>query len=644
MFEFACQYSETGLFRTQHVDGIMGLSGAEDTYPHVLFANGLSKSKVFAMCFRLGGGVLTIGGVDTSLHSASASPAVPPPVAFAKQVSRKTVGWFTVRLLDVLLRNSKTGETTSIGVPQQKYNTGKGAIIDSGTTDTYLPSLSKSQFTSLFRQMSGLAYSNSKRELTKEEFNNLPTVIYRLEGSDGKPIDIESPPSSYVESLVKKSLAGASSTKYAFRIYLTEPQGTVLGANFMVGYNVIFDYDARKIGFAKSDCQAKATAEDLENVFVDAYPLSPAEIASEKENTKLEKSIASFKYLENLVADYQKACSGGKYAILTSACSASCQGDSSRYYFARGMQTWASRLGCSNQTSEAHIDEPCSIFCAPGGRGMQRFTGSELASTSCPVSGWSSCFANCSQERVVSTYLGGLFRAKSECVSAVEARECNAFSCPIESHHVVTFEVRVENMPAWSEVHKEDLFRGLSVAFRQREGNFHLFTAPEFNADEKRVNLQIKLRLPTEQFGGADRALRTGKAIVFVTNREYFPTALSLLINGNKTNSGQWRWLRPKDLTVNASWAFIKGRPSHFRPQQSLPPLHIDSSCFQVSRSAVTGIAISILIMSGLISIFFVWKGFVDKRERGGAAEETGSLPVGTRRAGQIRGRKPVTF
>lgn len=42
--------------------------------------------------------------------------------------------------------------------------------------------------------------------------------------------------------------------KYTFRIYLTEKNGGVLGANFMNDLNVIFDVEKNRIGFVKSTC------------------------------------------------------------------------------------------------------------------------------------------------------------------------------------------------------------------------------------------------------------------------------------------------------------------------------------------------------------------------------------------------------
>lgn len=70
-FDFGCQDSETGLFRTQNIDGIMGMSAAGNTLPFQLMEQHITKTKVFALCFRIGGGVLTLGGMDPTLHKPS---------------------------------------------------------------------------------------------------------------------------------------------------------------------------------------------------------------------------------------------------------------------------------------------------------------------------------------------------------------------------------------------------------------------------------------------------------------------------------------------------------------------------------------------------------------------------------------------
>lgn len=227
-FVFGCQTYETGLFRTQKADGIMGMSmHASTLVPQMRQRNKLSHNS-FSLCFMHGGGTMALGGVDERIHK--------KPMQFVPL--SKNAGWFTVALKDILV------EGKSIGVAASVYATGKGTIVDSGTTDTYLPRRAAERFRAAWHAHMGPSpkYGNTKLQYTAQQAAKFPTLTYVFEG--GVKVDVEG--TAYME----KSGPG----RYVPRVYLTEASGTVLGANFMEDHDVFFDAEKRRVGFAEADC------------------------------------------------------------------------------------------------------------------------------------------------------------------------------------------------------------------------------------------------------------------------------------------------------------------------------------------------------------------------------------------------------
>ncbi|CAN0216738.1 unnamed protein product, partial [Phaeothamnion confervicola] len=147
---FGCISSQTGLFRTQLADGIMGMSANEYTLPWQMLSQGVVMQSTFSLCLAEGGGTMTLGGADPLL--AAAGPAA--PIAWT-QISKES-GWFTVEVVDVAMG----GE--SLGVSPSVFNAGKGTIVDSGTTDTYFPTGAAGSFKVRWKKLTGLDYKNSK--------------------------------------------------------------------------------------------------------------------------------------------------------------------------------------------------------------------------------------------------------------------------------------------------------------------------------------------------------------------------------------------------------------------------------------------------------------------------------------------------
>lgn len=595
---FGCQSSETGLFRTQKVDGIMGMSASVDTLPYQLKAAGLTSSRIFSICMRVGGGVLTLGGVDPSVHMTGPKGKI----SYAQLVRTENGAWYTVKITDILLKHPKTGQLYSLGLPSSIYNSGKGAIVDSGTTDTYLPLKSKAAFEKQFKAISGMSYVASKlMTLSNEEFESLPTIVYRLTkhkypskriinselhadktlvASDvAMTIDVESSPHSYVENL--------PNGKKAFRVYLNEESGTVLGANFMNDHNVIFDVDQKRIGFARSQCRFQDEPHHhrhhdnnhhhLNQNHIDKQVSSTAieginEISQPKQGNFSNKLNGNFSLqndgvgtlpLQTIEPVILSPCD----KILESPCSASCTSrgivNMRRKHvmskkiiqnrIVEGHQKWKNRGNCetvsSSKYSENASSVPCTVLCTDEGFAVRGH------SLTCFDGPWSECSSYCTQKRLVATFI----EATGECEHIMESRMCRSFNCPtFDRDFVVNLELKLKDVTTvtYSFVHREDLLIGIAAAIAIPVGNIVIFGPHPYPYSSIELRATVKIRVSeadkeTHSSSPADRASK----VVRDLHDPLFVDKLTTSMNGNKS-SNLWRWLTSQNVefvTASAS-------------------------------------------------------------------------------------------
>jgi Eukaryotic aspartyl protease len=294
----------------------MGMDNAMEAFWHQMSAAGKMDEDIFTLCFarqptaeREGteSGAMTLGGVDDRLHT---SPVVYVSVGVSN-------AFYGVHVRNVYLRAGGGGDSalsskadiviSRVDISEADLNRGT-TIVDSGTTDTYFTRNIATAFHALWKEMTGKTYNNDAIELTEKELNELPTIIFQLQGltelneklanesKDGPivglagdldpdhPYDVllAMPPSHYMEY-------DNDIKKYVPRFYTDEGRGSVLGANVMMGHNIVFDQVNGRLGIAESHCDYSSLVTGLGfewNPHEDYHPDSSSTAAEEEETAK----------------------------------------------------------------------------------------------------------------------------------------------------------------------------------------------------------------------------------------------------------------------------------------------------------------------------------------------------------------------
>jgi hypothetical protein len=348
-FLFGCINSQNGLFLSQLADGIMGMSADSVTLIHQMYNAGVLKSRSFSLCFHEDGGSMVIGGSEPLLWQRGVTMQFTPNL--------KDSGWYTVKVEDVKLNGASIGNVASF------FQRGKGAIVDSGTTDTYLPSGISAEFKAAWKSATGTEFVNKAIKMDKADMLKLPTITYSLAGG----VDIDVLPEAYME------YSGAT---YTPRVYLDESSGAVLGANTMRDYEVFFDEENRRVGFARSNCAFDA----LQEARVQAAGASEQVTTAPTEATTSEGSTDT---------PTTAACDLAEDMILVEPCNASCPAEDPPAQ-AEGVEIWkhqyASEKAGSSCPALDSETRPCVITC-------------DVADACVQNTAWAACNAGCSQTR-----------------------------------------------------------------------------------------------------------------------------------------------------------------------------------------------------------------------------------------------------
>ncbi|KAJ1438815.1 aspartic peptidase domain-containing protein [Ochromonadaceae sp. CCMP2298] len=561
-FTFGCQTESTGLFVSQLADGIMGMSSAPDTLPQQLLKAKITPTTVFALCFRVGGGIMTLGGVDQKIHSKN-------KIDYAVMPANSN-GWFAVILQSVSVKSETGSGYTPIATNSSVFNTGSGAIIDSGTTDIYLPKSVAPAFKDAFKS-SGITYTDKTFKATPEQLRGLPSIMFSLKrvGDDNlKTVDITLTWGSYLDKV--------GDDEFTMRILFTEKTGTVLGSNFMSGRNVIFDADGGRVGFAVSTCNYEDFDPNEINI------IKPAKLPGDCVPTQ----------------------------VPLNECTAYCDKQDAAYV-AVGEQKWGNK--CDSSAAPPSTVRPCSQNCS--------VNTAVRGNPECPDKPWTDCTHACLKSRQVVPSTDPLM-VKGKCNYHLQTSTCYAGMCPIlDGDMLIYIDLRVQLEPwRWSYIYSEYFFSAMTALFALKINSVELLNdaGNEYTVGTK---LHFKIRLKAKDYADVTSMSAQSDEIVMAVRSGGFGERLMRALDETavKTDVGMSRfgWMEGDDIKVLSAVALPMGgiRDKETILEESTAPSAEDINLVLLGVALA---AILVLVVLGVLHMRLRHAHWLYEKDKGG--------------------------
>ena len=313
---FGCQTEIRGLFRKQYADGILGLEHSDYSIVSIWQRQGLIPNNnnnnnnqnqdvqdvhsnnnqdtraSFRLCLHPFGGWFSVGyppdhdtvtmQPQTRLQYTTSSSMATPLTTTTTTTRNRPANkkrWYNVLVESVwlgtqLLADIHHNATANI---IHSFRKDKGTILDSGTTDTFLPAALSNVFSQAWQEQMGQPFRRRMNDYTWLQFQQLPDIQlvlvanvtwtlrprYYMEGVvlTTRPISMTTTNTTSMnddddddDGLVVHPWSGTKTLTN--RIYLDEPMGAVLGLNAMMGYEIEYNHNqpTRGIGIAPANC------------------------------------------------------------------------------------------------------------------------------------------------------------------------------------------------------------------------------------------------------------------------------------------------------------------------------------------------------------------------------------------------------